>query len=86
MASWVGHQVGKLINVKARKRGVNQRGNGKLSADGLKVWNSNERIRGWSGWHMGFVGCWCGSSPQLGAIVLWCLLAQPRVPLQLTLC
>lgn len=41
-ASWVGDMVGKLIYVKARKRGVNQRGNGKLLPDRPKMCNSNE--------------------------------------------
>ena len=70
-ASWVGDLVGKLINVKARKRGVNQKGNGEPSPDGLKLLNSSEMIRAWSGWCAGYAGCWCGSSPELGVTVLW---------------
>lgn len=60
----------KLINVKVRKHGVKQKGNGRLFPQGSKLVNSHETIRARSRWYVGYAGCWCGSSPELGVTVL----------------
>lgn len=45
MASWFGNLTGKLINVKARKSTVNQKGNEKPSSGEPKMWNSYKMIQ-----------------------------------------
>lgn len=60
----------KLINVKVRKHGVKQKGNGRLFPQGSKLLNSHETICARSRWYVGYAGCWCGSSPEPGVTVL----------------